>query len=371
MNLAEILVYTDIKQLHQIADHYGLACNPHSKNELITTLLSNLRHRHNIEQEVNRLTLGELHFLLLLMLDRRTQFSMEDLLAKASMAVDQEQPDRKSASRALIAGGLKRGWIFPAKGKTIGQFQIPTDLREPYLQGWLQKTGRDGALADPPEAYRDEGTAMCDDLMIFLRFLGQEPVPLTADGGMYRRYQSQLFRFFNVAEEPLAPQKWRFGYGLHFDLYPDRFSLIYDYCYYQRWIIEQPGRVELSEQGVQVANAPHEDHLHHELIRFWMRVYKRAIPNLPMLAQAIPVIAAGGWIPQIWLEKTLLPWIKTFYYDEPINILHNRLLKMMVHLGLLKAGQTPEGEWLYAGTDLANVWLRTYNGFAETTILLK
>lgn len=87
MNLAEILVYTDIRQLHQIANHYGCECNPHSKNELITSLLSSLRHRLTISQEVAQLSQAEIHFLLQLLLDKRTVMSLEDLLAKAGVAL--------------------------------------------------------------------------------------------------------------------------------------------------------------------------------------------------------------------------------------------------------------------------------------------
>jgi hypothetical protein len=372
MNLAEILVYTDIRQLHQIASHYGCECNPHSKNELITTLMSNLRHKQTIKAEVERLASTETHFLLLLFLDKRSLFSLEDLLAKASVALDAGKEKRQEETRRCIADALKRGWIFPAKSKTAGQYQIPLDIREPYLQAWLHRleAGQERPCAEPA-AYRDEGTAICDDIFQFLQFLQQEPIPLTADGGMYKRYQTQLFQFLHVKEEPLLPQKWRFGYGLHFDLYPDRFSLLYDFCYYQRWIEEGAGRVAITEQGREMLRTHYSDETYHELIRFWLRLYKRAIPNLPMLVQLIPLMCAGKWRSQQWLRDALLPWIKPFYYDDPLNVFTNRLLKMMVHLGLLKVGQGGEDTWMYTSTYASQTWLRKYNGFTETTILLK
>ncbi len=372
MNLAEILVYTDIRQLHQIAGHYGCTCNPHSKNELITTLLVNLRNRQMIQAEIGRLGSAELHFLLLLFLDRRTRFSFEELLAKASLALETYGDRSGAEGRAFIATALKRGWIFPAKSSVGGQFQVPVDIREPYLKEWLGHWQAEaGEEETSPLAYRDEGTALCDDIWQFLQFLSKEPVPLTADGGMYKRYQSQLLKFLSVKEEPLAAQKWRFGYGLHFDLYPDRFSLLYDYCYYQRWIEEYPDRVELSERGREQLKQPYSDQTYHDLIRFWLRLYKRAIPNLPMLVVLIPLLAGNGWVSQERLKRTLLGWIKPFYYDDAESVLVNRVLKMMVHLGLLKAGQASDGDWLYTGTCACQTWLRQHNGFAETTIMLK
>ncbi len=372
MNLAEILVYTDIRQLHQIANHYGCECNPHSKNELITSLLSSLRHRLTISQEVEQLSSAETHFLLQLFLDKRTVMSLEDLLAKAGVALACEKEKKQEEGRKFVAASMKRGWIFPAKSKTVGQYQIPLDIREPYLQAWLTKWRESNAFFHPgPQAYRDEGTALCDDIMQFLQFLQQEPVPLTAEGGMYKRHQQQLFQFLHVKEEPLLPQKWRFGYGLHFDLYPDRFSLLYDFCYYHRWIVEADGKVALTEAGRERLGQPYNDQMYHDVIRFWMRLYKRAIPNLPMLVQLIPLIASAGWVSQQSLMDTLLHWMKEFYYDSPTDILVNRVCKMMVHLGLLRVGQDEQEQWLYTATYASQSWLRKYNGFTETTILLK
>ncbi|MGZ0053233.1 hypothetical protein [Brevibacillus gelatini] len=372
MNLAEILVYTDIRQLHQIANHYGCECNLHSKNELITTLLSSLRHRMTISQEVAQLSQTETHFLLQLLLDKRTVMSLEDLLAKAGVALESAKEKKQEQARKFVAMAMKRGWIFPAQSKTIGQYQIPLDIREPYIQAWLDQWREQNELVVPgPEAYRDEGTALCDDIMQFLQFLQREPVPLTAEGGMYKRHQQQLFQFLYVKEEPLLPQKWRFGYGLHFDVYPDRFSLLYDFCYYNKWIEEAEGRVAITEAGRERLEQPYTDQLYHDVIRFWMRLYKRAIPNLPMLVQLIPLLAAGGWVRQESLMNTLLAWIKEFYYDSPADILVNRVCKMMVHLGLLRVGQDEPEQWLYTATYASQTWLRKYNGFTETTILLK
>jgi len=373
MNLAEILVYTDIRQLHQIANHYGCNCNPHSKNELITSLISSLRHRSTIAQEVEQLSSEETHFLLLLFLDKRTVMSLEDLLAKAGIALAASPEQKREEARRYVAQAMKRGWVYPVKNKTVGEYQIPLDIREPYLQAWLEKwRQRYGpSIVQELACYRDEGTALCEDILQFLQFLQREPVPLTTEGGMYKRHQQQLFQFLSVKEDPLPPQKWRFGYGYHFDLYPDRFSLLYDFCYFNRWVEERDGKVWLSEAGRNRLEQRYEDSLHHELIRFWMRLYKRAIPNLPMLVQLIPLLATGGWVSQTALAETLLAWIKPFYYDEPSQILNNRVCKMMVHLGLLRAGQDDQGNWLYQATAASRTWLRKYNGFTETTISLK
>ncbi|WP_126427266.1 hypothetical protein [Brevibacillus marinus] len=371
MNLAEILVYTDIRQLHQIAGYYGCECNLHSKNELITTLLGNLRLRQTIETEVERLTLEEVHFLLLLFLDKRSTYTLEDLLAKAGLALGESTERSADRARKMVAGGLKRGWLFPAKGALHGQFQVPSDLREPYVRTWLELRRLSGAGGAPAvDSFRDEGTAACDDIHLFLAFLEKEPIPLTAEGGMYKRYQLQLLRQLHVPEEPLGKQRWRFGYGLHFDQYPDRFSLLYDFCLYRGWIEELPGRVAITRRGGEWLSGGDREESYHDLIRFWLRLYKRAIPNLPMLVQLISLLSGSGWVARHELDAVLLPFVRPFYYDDASSILHQRILKMMVHLGLLKVGHA-EDEWWYAATPACRDWLRKFNGFIETTILLK
>ncbi|MCD8511436.1 MAG: hypothetical protein LRY73_17280, partial [Bacillus sp. (in: Bacteria)] len=40
-------------------------------------------------------------------------------------------------------------------------------------------------------------------------------------------------------KEEIPSEQWRFGYGRHFNVYPDCFSLLYDFCYNQGWIMEE------------------------------------------------------------------------------------------------------------------------------------
>ncbi|WP_232696362.1 hypothetical protein [Brevibacillus daliensis] len=371
MKLAEVLVYADIGQLHQIVKHYGYECDPHSKNDLVTTLMTGMRHQQTIRTEIEQQSSITLHFLLLVFLDKREAFTLEDLLAKAMIAqMEGEGESKKEAARKMVAHALRSGWIFPAKGRLQGQFIIPEDLRELYLQNWIKHLTV-YEQSTQPLAYRDEGMALLDDTLVFLRFLEKEAVPLTADGGMYRRYQTQLLSFLSVKEEPLLPQKWRFGYGLHFDLYPDRFSLLYDFCYYKKWIEEDGKQVSLTGEGTQVLTEGLSEADYQECIRFWFRLYKRPIPNLPAMVQVIALLTAKSWYSQEKLCQILLPWVKTFYYDAPLQILTNRILKMMVHAGLLRVGEDRDGEWLYQSTEACQHWLKNYNGFVDTTILMK
>ncbi|MNW67430.1 hypothetical protein D3C74_460150 [compost metagenome] len=43
------------------------------------------------------------------------------------------------------------------------------------------------------------------------------------------------------------------------------------------------------------------------------------------------VIEGLGWL------------VKPFYYDDAASILEQRIIRMMLHLGMLRLGETPEG----------------------------
>ncbi|MCY9653921.1 hypothetical protein M5W94_16600, partial [Paenibacillus thiaminolyticus] len=43
------------------------------------------------------------------------------------------------------------------------------------------------------------------------------------------------------------------------------------------------------------------------------------------------------------LERTLLPYIRPFYFDTSESVFRQRIIMMMVHLGLLRLGETASG----------------------------
>jgi hypothetical protein len=77
------------------------------------------------------------------------------------------------------------------------------------------------------------------------------------------------------------------------------------------------------------------------LYHFWLKLYKNAIPNLRSLVHWLDQLAMR-WVTFDSLCEALAPLIKPFYYDEPRTILEQRIVGMLVHLGLMRVGEHPE-----------------------------
>lgn len=72
--------------------------------------------------------------------------------------------------------------------------------------------------------------------------------------------------------------------------------------------------------------------------RFWLRLYKNPIPNVQSIAQWIERLARA-WVSASSLGAVLGPLVRPFYYDTSESILEQRILQMMMHLGLLRIGE--------------------------------
>lgn len=83
-----------------------------------------------------------------------------------------------------------------------------------------------------------------------------------------------------------------------------------------------------------------------QLYCFWVRLYKRPIPQLPIILKWIGSLANIGWFPVATVKEVVLPWLKPFYYETETTLLH-RLLQMLGHLGVLRIGEESTGEqWI-------------------------
>jgi len=368
LRLAEMLSYADIDQLHQLASTYSCDCNINSKNELIQSLLTSIKRNAIIKEQIEMLSQAEFHFLMHLVFDGRKSFTLEDLRAKAKFSY-LEELDRDTY-RKLVSIALKRGWIFRGMSRhSSSSFEIPEDMRKLWATAILQKEVGEQSVYEEPSFYRDEGLAIIQDTHTFLRYVLNHEPTLTADGVIYRRNQQQILELLSVREELVEKGGWRFGYGRHFREYPDRFSLLYDFCFYRGYIREEAGaRLYLTPEAEEANQLPAEL-LAMEMYKFWLRLYKRPVIGLPMLARVIGM-AAERWISQEVLVQLLCRRLRSFYYDQPENIAQNRILKMMVHIGLLRQGLVEEDRWVYQTTKFGHTMLESIEGSAMKDIIL-
>ncbi len=338
MNLTDMLNYTDIQQLSRIASHYECECSGNSKNELIQSILTKVNKKEVSEQIINSASLEDLRLLNSLLFESRNLYSLEELISKAKLTRFTNENDEWNP-RDIIAKFKQRGWLFNGYSQqTKYLFQIPTDLKARFSDLLSKHFSKTIVTSTEPSLYRDEQNVMQDDIYHFLHFVHHNEPRLTTDGFLYKKQVHQILECFTVREQALLKQGWRFGYGRKFKEYPNRFSFIYDYCFFQKYITEHPDFLELSDQGKSiVASKRKVDNL--ELYRFWIKLYRTPIKNLQSFIFWIDSLAKD-WITVTSLKNTLCSFIKPFYYDDAVVILEQRILQMMMHLGLIRLGES-------------------------------
>ncbi|WP_209976670.1 hypothetical protein [Paenibacillus eucommiae] len=342
MNLADMLSYTDIFELSRIASTYDCQCNGNSKNELIQSILSTLNRREVFEKHIQDLNVEDIRFLNYLLSDPRNSFSLEELTARVKQSRFQASENNLQNPREIIIKFKRLGWLFNGYSQqTKYVFQVPNDLKGRFADVLTAKFRSTLQVTDDPGVYRDEQMLLIEDVEHFLQWLSeQQEVMLTAENSMYKRSLQQILDRMSVKEEMVAKGAWRFGYGRMYKEYPNRFSLIYDYCFFHHLIVEQQAALQLSDTGkTKLLERSKENPI--QVYRFWLRLYKGPIPNLQSIVQWINRLAQT-WVTAASVGEVLCKLIKPFYYDSSESIFEQRILQMMMHLGLLRIGENDD-----------------------------
>ena len=349
MNLADMLSYADIQSLSAIAKHYNCECSTNSKHELIQAILNAVNRKDVVEQTIESLSETDLKFLNTFLFEQRELCTLEELIARVVQVRSSSIPAEPAAEeteikpRQIVSKYKERGWLFNGvNAKTKYLFQFPKDLKDKFGDTLQRKFERGLAYTGDPAYYRDYHLLILDDVLVFLNYVNKEEIRLTSDGVPYKRQLQQMLEMMNVPEELPGKTAWRFGYGRKYKFYPERFSLIYDYCYYNEYILEQEDQLMLSDKGLSKVQRGEKDSLV-DMYRFWLRLYKNPIYNLPAIVHWVNRLA-HDWVTVQSLKKVLCPYIKKFYYDSPEDIFAYRILKMMQYLGLVRIGGNQASE---------------------------
>jgi hypothetical protein len=365
LRIAEWLTYTSIEQLRQLNRAYhGEELATHSKYDLIRSLLPKLGTKENYQKQLEELPDIESRFLQLLVFDTTPAFTMEELLAKGRAALCKQEGE----PRALVIKAIKKGWLFQGYSQqTHYLYHVPSDTRKQVINCLLDPFRAD-VMIRPPLYYRDEGYEVVCDLKKFLDFLGQNIVRTTDGGGIYRNQLRQMMATFSVSENLLNGKGPRFGFGRSYHLYPDRFSLLYDYAFYEKYFQENPeGYLCLVEQNFGNILDTDKEELVISLYRFWIRLYKRPIPNLAIVLKWIGSLAHLGWFSVQTIKEIVAPWLHPFYYESE-EILFARILKMLAHLGVLRIGEESTGEQFLTLTSTGSKIFSDVSAFQEKAI---
>lgn len=337
LKLSEHLLYRDIKELGQMANFYECDCNRNSKLELVQSIHFQLLNRKVCQQEIEKIDASLLLFITYLYLQKETSFHVDEMVAKGNYICKLLQIEEQT--RSWLAQLLKMGWLFPVSHQYQTEIHIPIDLKsilEPVLLHYWNKQllGVEGDSSTL--TYRDEHLIIMKDLAILLQYLQKEAVPLTTEGYIYKRNQQQLMQQFRIQEELVTDHTWRFGYGRRFPGYPSRLALIYDFAFSKGWITEENTSLTITSQGLQVLETIKEDTelIYKELISYWLKIYKLPIPLLPFIIPFMYKIMQGEWIEMGSIKKIMQKWLLPYYYDDTSSIFQQRIIQMLLHLGL-------------------------------------
>ncbi|MFD0586921.1 hypothetical protein ACFQZE_02810 [Paenibacillus sp. GCM10027627] len=359
MNLSDMLSYADIGQLCKIAGVYRCECNGNSKNELIQSILSQVSRHDVFEEQISGMKIEDIRFLNTLLFESRPSYSMEDLVARVQQSRFGEEAKEPEAEKAVKKGKKKavvppsppsprdiiirfkhQGWLFNGyTGPGRYLFQVPNDLKARFRETLQRKFAEQLQYTDEPPIYRDEQGLILEDAKQLLYYVAQNEVQLTNDGSMYKRFLGQLMDRMGISEEMPAKGTWRFGYGRHFHYYPDRLSLLYDYMRQAKYIAEDNEALTVTDTGAEWIKKPLASEVD-KLFRFWLKLYKTPVPNLLSLVHWIHALSEE-WVTVESVKRVLLPLTKSFYYDDANAILEKRVMKMMMHMGLLRIGEHP------------------------------
>ncbi|MDQ6418214.1 hypothetical protein RB620_02070 [Paenibacillus sp. LHD-117] len=362
MNLSDMLGYADIGQLSRIANVYRCECNGNSKNELIQSILARVSRHDVFEEQISVMKLEEIRFLNSLLFESRESYSLEDLIARVQQSrfgieqIAAEEPDPKKPKRGkkkpaavapppsprdVIARFKHQGWLFNGfSGPNRYLFQVPRDLKTRFRDTLKRRFSEELTQSEDPPLYRDEQELMKDDVKQLLHYVYHNEIQLTADGSMYKRFLLQLLDRMSVQEEPPAKGGWRFGYGRHFNVYPDRFSFLYDFCCSAGYISEKDEFLTVTDKGLErLKQAPPQET--EAMFAYWLKLYKGPVANLLSLVHWIQALA-GEWVTVDSLKQVLNPFVKPYYYDDATAIMEVRIMTMMMHLGLLRIGEHPD-----------------------------
>lgn len=363
MRVADWLTYADVDQLKEMNRFYGLSPNHHSKHDMICTLLGQMGRKTKLQQMIHELSSSEHRFLELILLDHHVAYTMEELLGRGRMAL---RKGEEGHPRSLVVRALKRGWLFPGfSAQNRDLYHVPTDLKRKLID-LLTAPFLNDILQGQPDGYRNEMNLMWYDLIQLLGFTQREIVRLTQEGAIYKQQQKRLFQTFSVVTHPLDQRGSRFGFGRSYHLYPDRFSLLYDFAYYQGYIEEsENGILCLTKKGRGKCTDTSEPQSQ-ELYRFWIRLYRRPIESLPIILRWIGLLAQQRWIALDEVYRAIRSWI-TAYYNETEDSLFQKLIQMLLHLGVIQLGEKHDKYYINL-TEHGHKWMSLISGFEERAI---
>lgn len=361
-----MLIYADIEQLTEIAKRYDCICSSHSKHELIQSILSHSYRDDITVMQFNKMSEQQKHLLSILLFEERKKYSLEELKAKIKYCKFIEQKKVKSKSKKVTKPSLPledqivkqlkdEGWIFRQHGAShFALYEIPEDKSEFFRRHLAIQIKQNLTSIAQVEVVRDEAGYILEDLKLLLHFVKQHDITINELLLMNKRTLQQILNSFLVNERIPGKGAWKFGYGKKFGDYPDRFALLYQFTVFKGLITENE-TLQLTNKGEEkLQDCNEQDTIN--MIEYWLTIYKKPIPNLKALSYFL-MVALEDWRNVDELQNLLLPYIKAYYFDNEEAILQKRILKMLLHFGVVMLGQDDSQALAVKLTPYGKQWL--------------
>ncbi len=323
MNLVDVLLFQDRNQLLKLANDRNGSLNINSKRELIEVLYPTLMNFELISKRFSQLSYDAQKIALLLCYSDQLFLSKEELNGFV--------PDvTKTVFSGLLEELIVNGFLFHCADRN---YVLPQQIKGQLLRLIVMKLEAQSIILPSSLCMPTEITVI-HDLFSFIDYAIEKPLPLTKNGVIHKKDFQEIMRQF-LQKEVLPNEQWRFGYGRRFFHYPDRFSLLYDFCYYNGWTIENEGLLCVTASAEELFEMKLND-LMTRIITYWLKLYSRPIPTIRLLFRILlDSLKDGEGIEEEALISLFSPFVKEYYFDASCDLIKKRFLNMLVSLNIL------------------------------------
>ncbi|MBM7094639.1 hypothetical protein JSY36_02620 [Bacillus sp. H-16] len=321
MNVMELLLQLPQQSLARILHHLDNGETERSKQRCIEKVIRRLTDINDRTASIKNLQRCERQLVIFVSMSATAEWALHELAGLVTKS------EREHVHHAL-AVLEKEGWLFPLP---MERWIMPDELKK-IAGNFLKQSVSMEAVTVP--AQKPDRHTLLTDLYTFIDEVKVKAYPLTQQKTIGKSQLGSLLKKLEYQED-IPNEKWRFGYGRHFNYYPDRFSLIYDLAHNEGWIQEEVRLVVTTKW--EEAEEMSVSRLMQRFMLTYVKEYRRALPQLPVLIKILATVLGKD---NLALEKEtvvslLYPFTDDYYYDDRSAVIKKRILPMLVHLGYL------------------------------------
>lgn len=325
MNLMDVLLFQDRNELIKLLkDEDVVACNINSKRELVEMLYPMLVNLDHVTDRYNRLTNDAKKMALTLCYDQNSLLSKEELNGFVPHL-------KESSFLEMLEELTANGFLFTYINRN---YLVPSQVKK-ELRRTIKMRIKEETLILPNDPNGQSEITIVNDLFVLIDYLVEKPLSLTKAGVLYKKDFQEIMKQFSY-KEVLPKEQWRFGYGRRFAQYPDRFSLIYDYCFHKGWIVENDSTLTATKR-VEELYEMRLPELVKSIVTYWHKLYRRAFPTVGLLYELLlDSLNEEEGLEVEFLVSFLSPFVKEYYFDTKEDMIIKRFLNMLIYLDIVK-----------------------------------